>query len=1158
MRFVDLRLRAVGPFTDRELDLSPGEEGLHVVFGPNEAGKSSALRALRALLFGFDARTTDDFLHDYKQLRVGARLRRKDGVELVAFRRKGNKNTLVDAADKPLGDDALAPFLGGVTGPLFDLLFGLDHEALVHGGAELLAGKGEVGQSLFAAAPGGAHLRQVLARLDEEAESLFKARGQNQRINLALRGYDDERRRISERALAGATWTRAQQERDDAAGERGEVKARLAEIQRESRRLERLRRTLPRVARLRALRAALAEHEETVVLPDGFTAQRVDLMRRLDDARALVDRHEREVERLAESIAAMELPEALLASAGLVDDLHQRLGSHRKAQADVPMVRGKLEACDEQARVLTAELRPGAEALVPPTAAARAHVQELAQDHGRRHQAAKLASEQLLALDEELRRLDDAEGRRPPARDPGPLRAAVQHAARLGDLDAMRAEATRLATLGAEQARQQLAALGRWDGALAEVEGLPLPLAETIDRHVRVDADLRDARRLAETRREEHARARAAVDRRIEALRSAGDVPTEATLAAERAARDAQWGRLRPSLVGLAPPRTEAEADAYEGATRSADDVGDRLRREADRVAQLAALLAELDGLVGSAEVLDRELARIAGAERGQAAEWRAAWAPSAVDPLPPAEMRAWLAKHERLTGTVQRWKASEAEAARLATLVADQRAAVASALEALGEPPPEAAGLAPVWWRGDAVATRLATDAQERAEAAHRRDDLVVRLARATVDSTAAGQALAAWTDAWRAAVTALDLGAEASPQVASAVLDRLDGLGQILNEAKGFRKRLDGIRRDAAEFEAGVAALVGAVAPDLSAAEPGAAVAQLRARLDAARAESVRHAELGKQQAAARVACIDERARAAQLEARLATLCRQAGTADPVALAGIEVLSDERRRIERERGDVERQLVEDGDGEHLESLIAAAEAADADTLPGRLAELQERQIADEARRSELDQRIGRTEQELAAMDGGTGAADAAEAAQRHLADVRSGVERFVRVRLAADVLRREVERWRAAQEGPVVARASEIFAALTLGSFARLRTDFGADDLPVLKGERPAGSLVGVDAMSTGTRDQLYLALRLASLERQLEAHEPLPFLVDDVLVDFDDARAAAALRVLAELSRRTQVLVFTHHERIVELAGALPVCTVHRLVVPGAGFE
>jgi exonuclease SbcC len=73
----------------------------------------------------------------------------------------------------------------------------------------------------------------------------------------------------------------------------------------------------------------------------------------------------------------------------------------------------------------------------------------------------------------------------------------------------------------------------------------------------------------------------------------------------------------------------------------------------------------------------------------------------------------------------------------------------------------------------------------------------------------------------------------------------------------------------------------------------------------------------------------------------------------------------------------------------------------------------------------------------------------------------------------------------------------------------------------------------------MSDGTRDQLFFALRLAYIEKHCEEFGACPVILDDVLMAFDDARATAALRVLAELSKKTQILIFTHHAHHVELA-------------------
>ena len=49
------------------------------------------------------------------------------------------------------------------------------------------------------------------------------------------------------------------------------------------------------------------------------------------------------------------------------------------------------------------------------------------------------------------------------------------------------------------------------------------------------------------------------------------------------------------------------------------------------------------------------------------------------------------------------------------------------------------------------------------------------------------------------------------------------------------------------------------------------------------------------------------------------------------------------------------------------------------------------------------------------------------------------------------------------------------------------------------------------------------------------------PLPFVTDDILESFDDGRAAAALDLTAELGRRGQAILFTHHAHLVEMARA-----------------
>jgi uncharacterized protein YhaN len=89
---------------------------------------------------------------------------------------------------------------------------------------------------------------------------------------------------------------------------------------------------------------------------------------------------------------------------------------------------------------------------------------------------------------------------------------------------------------------------------------------------------------------------------------------------------------------------------------------------------------------------------------------------------------------------------------------------------------------------------------------------------------------------------------------------------------------------------------------------------------------------------------------------------------------------------------------------------------------------------------------------------------------------------------------------------------------------------------------GVRANGDQVAIAGMSDGTRDQLFLSFRLASLGHYCAHAEPLPFVVDDILVHFDDARAAASMSLLAQFAKTTQVILLTHHQSVRAQAQAL----------------
>src|SRR5437762_3121246 len=228
MKILELSLHAFAPFTDVVLDLSGGREGLHLVYGPNEAGKSSALRALKQALFGIPGQSVDDFLHAYQKLRIGIRLRNGDGQELAFVRRKGTKNTLL-AADgaTPLPDSALAQVLNGMTEAEFTRRFAMDHDELVEGGQSILKGSGELGQLLFQAGGGLKNLLEVQRGLDRELESLFKPTGTKPRINAGLAELKEARTVLREGSLPSTEWVEHEAGQRRAVERLGQVEGRL-------------------------------------------------------------------------------------------------------------------------------------------------------------------------------------------------------------------------------------------------------------------------------------------------------------------------------------------------------------------------------------------------------------------------------------------------------------------------------------------------------------------------------------------------------------------------------------------------------------------------------------------------------------------------------------------------------------------------------------------------------------------------------------------------------------------------------------------------------------------------------------------------------------------------------------------------------------------
>ena len=584
-------------------------------------------------------------------------------------------------------------------------------------------------------------------------------------------------------------------------------------------------------------------------------------------------------------------------------------------------------------------------------------------------------------------------------------------------------------------------------------------------------------------------------------------------------------------------------SDAYEVSVAHADVTADRLRREAARVADYAALLVQakkIEEEIGQLE-FERQAADQALARTD--VQWKAAWKCAGITPLSPREMRSWLEAYDGILQRLERIGAQHVVTERLEDQIAEQRAELGRRLAELGESAPAAAE------SFGQLAERCESVVEALENLTRRRENLetkIVSVGEALRESLQSGkdaaQRLRVWEAEWSEALKPLGVEDGTPPDEALVMLSKVEELFRKVDECDSLEQRIFGIHRDADLFTADVKALIGHVAPEWSGLTSDQAVGQLNADLTRARNAAGRHAQLAWEIEQKRRGLGDAEKEIVLARDSLENLCRQAECAHPDELESREQRSADYQELRGRVRSLEADIVERGGGQGLHSVLQEVEALDIDALTAQIedreggcAELKERQ-------AELNEAVGRLRSHLERIDGSFAAAEAAEESQAVLASIRERAEDYVKLRLASLVLRRAIESYRAKNQGPLLARAGDLFARLTLGSFVGLQTDYSEQDEPVLQGVRPDGRVVGVGGMSDGTLDQLYLALRLATLEKYLGANEPMPFIVDDILIRFDDDRARATLDVLADLSKQTQILFFTHHRSLPDMAQRL----------------
>lgn len=1150
MRLRNLRLERYGSFESHELDL-PTSAGLIVVHGANAAGKSTFLAAISDFLFGIPDRTPHGQRFGYEQMRIVGTIELADGKTQILCRRKARgPRSLTNDQGASVDEAVLGGLLGGISRQKFSALFGLDHASLRVGGESLLAAEGDIGRLIVEA---GGGLRSLVTRLrdiETEAAGLFTSRKSADRaFYKASEAFIVADKSMRQASVSFETYRAADQELDDRTNALEELKARRLQGRESVFVAQRLVRAAPIIVELDACSARLREFADVQNVDPGMSLRIERAWESHTSAKSDADDAAAEVARLTLERGAVVLDEPLLAHAQTITTIGikaihvSREHEHRaKREGELQASILKLQALRSLVGVDDIEQLKS----LAPTALEIDRIQELA------GQAIAEASQLANAVDE----IEEI------GREIEQARRAQEDLSKRGldkPLLVKEAEFARIVSLDAEVRKLEKDISSRLSSFTAscaadgyhsadDARAMLWPDAATVEAEKKAREELaRESDSTRASRNEAEASVRRAI-RSLERTRKQGELPTVAAIDSARTVRDGAWGRLRALVLDESAKAWEAadldarteEIATFEKAKFSADYLSDRKSEEADRIAEARRAEQDKDEYAAKIDALDARLKVLSTELEARETAWQVAWPLATARTADLNVLRQLVGRRDNLMEIADDLLDRQEKLATASNDLHLAKAALTVAEDRLDLADREGLSLKR---RVEDVSAAVANHAEGHSDfrtsvtllEKHEARLLQREGEREQLERSKADRAVE-----WRATMPKLGMDADARPQLAMQAANLWVAAGGVFGEIAITKRRLQAMDEDEGELRD----LVLQVARDLDlelGADPVGAAEILVARRRAAEEAKSEYAALNKQLKAAEGLVGRKREALGLVEAEVDAICSSLNCPrdELVALGQRRAAATE---VEAEWKELEKRLRVASDGHSLDSLRDQINNRSFDALKVDGAEAESLLEQVETEHEAAIRSLQEAEKVLAAITSaesvGTAVADR-EAAAAELEAISS---RYVHLRVAKALLEAAIERVRNHQQSPLVARAEELFSACTRGAFTGIEADVDEKGSPIVVGRRQDGEIVRVGVMSDGERDQLYLAFRLAAIEHYGEAAEALPFIADDVLIHFDDPRSVASLEILATFAQSTQVILFTHHDSVLEAAKKL----------------
>ena len=1147
------KMLAFGPFTDKFLDFSGTENGLHVIFGENEAGKSSSLRALVAWLYGFPHRVADDWLHDTHKLAVGGELALNDG-ELMRFTRfKRRKNDLIDDdTGEPFEQALLNRHLAGKSKADFENAYGISHDSLRRGVESVLAVHGELGQTLFTATSGLNVLKDVLARLDKKQTDLFAPRAQKA-INSGISLLADYRKKIREASVSHAQWKKKKKELAELEGEKQQIESRLSDLTRTIGTATRYKDALNYVTRFQQVEAELETLASVPELPEDFAQQRIQAQATVKQNQQAQETLGKELESIVQQMGELSFDETILANQDLIETLASTIAVYTKESTDSKTLRAKIyqnrRDIEAGLKLLNADLNINAVESMRLSKPARNKLQKLVTQHTRMEQSAATADKELKSAGLKLENVTTQLSQIGLPVKMAELQNCLERATDQGNLASQLLEAQTETASIRKRINNELKSLGLWQGTLEAFEQLAFPTDESMRKFARQMDETtgkmtsleKDIRRTTKDIQGKH--------RELVSLRGGKDLPDPEDLQVRRTIRDQGWRSVRS--VWLSGGKTDETflqhfpeqnnlADAYEISVRKADDTADILHREAKEIAVAQTLKTQISELENVLQEIENQRDTHAQNQKETEARWQALWQPTGISALSPSEMIEWSGRVRQLKKDAVNFREKLSRQEQVEKAIEKMNLDLLAALKRQSIDVPERISHAGLVDLAKHSIKENLTVADQRKTLELRIQELDERKQEIVENIRGIETQKQHWLKEWETATLPLKLPEASNPDEVLDYIDALDDVFKKVDDSKAHQQRIDAMERNQTTFKKALADATSRLAPHMAGLEPEKAVSALKDILSENLKRRQKYQLLQTDQQKKTTQLSETKAKLAGSREILRQLCAEAGTSDPEQLVEVERQSRRKSLVLKDAASIKERLSELASGQLLTEFVENVQHQDPDTLSAELeqAETEKADLTKERERLVADIAVSRSE--MAKFDGRSEAAKLAVEADGLSGKIQSDVEYYIKMRMASAILAKAIERYRKHNESPVLEAAGNYFKTVTKGSFTGLKADFNDKGEPVLKAIRRQNEMaLPIEALSDGARDQMFLALRLGGLSRHVENSGRFPFIVDDILVHFDDERSSAALLALSDLADKTQIIFFTHHTHLLELA-------------------